>query len=76
MTEHVDRYRVPPIRALSELLVETGLVKSQRSASAKIKSGVVRVAGLRVGNVDALLVITAPTMLECGEELRILIPKN
>jgi predicted rRNA methylase YqxC with S4 and FtsJ domains len=61
---------------LSELLVETNLCTSQRSASAKIKAGKVRVAGLLVGNVDALLVITAPTVLECEGKCLTLMPRG
>ncbi len=61
------------IKALSEILVEIGMFDTQRKASSAIGRGDIYVEGLRVANKDALLVITAPTVIEyrSGDVLRL-----
>lgn len=61
----------PQIKALSEILVETGLCETQRKATNAIKRGDVYVGSdpdwLRVANPDALLVITGPIAIRVSE---------
>lgn len=56
------------IKALTEILVDVGLCKSQRQATSMIKKGVVYVDGLRCANTDALLVITRGATIRVDEE--------
>src|SRR5688572_19741401 len=74
-------YYLPPIKALSEILVETNLCPNQRSASSCIRLGHVRVAShpipsLMVANKEACLVLLGPTTITCKGESVVVYPKG
>ena len=52
------------IKGLSEILVEIDMFSTQRQATIAIGKGEISVAGIRVANKDALLVITSPLTIE------------